>query len=250
MLGGYLSAAVLSSVVAYPFDVMKTRRQVNLPNAVFHEGMYTHLRGIGTSCVRNSVFVSSKLYAYDTMCHLHPPKTFVDRVCYGMLGGVVGATVGTPFDRIMVLTQTMVHRENWFGKVSKIYTNEGVIGFWKGYLPNTSRAIVVTGSQLSVYNQSMVFLEKELDGPHTAKVAISSVCAGVITATISNPIDVCKSRRMTSTLPDTLCGIMHEEGPKTLFRGLQYSLMRQIPVNLTRFMVLEAFVGIRSHKED
>jgi dicarboxylate transporter 10 len=241
MSGTYLTAAVLSSMVAYPFDIMKTRRQVNLPNAVFRQGVYAHLGGIATSCMRNSVFVSSKLYAYDTMCVLRPPKSFADRVCYGMLGGVVGATVGTPFDRFMVVTQTMRREENWFEKVSGIYKKDGGMGFWKGYLPNASRAILVTGSQLSVYNQSMVFLEKELDCAHAERVAISSVCAGVITAIISNPIDVCKTRRMTSTLPDTLSGILREEGPKSLFRGLRYSVMRQIPVNLTRFMALEAF---------
>jgi hypothetical protein len=241
MSGTYLTAAILSSIVAYPFDLMKTRRQANLPKAVFHQSGYAHLGSIATSCIRNSVFVSSKLHAYDTMCALRAPKSFSDRVCYGMLGGVVGATVGTPFDRLMVVTQTMSRGENWFEKVSGIYKNEGWIGFWKGYLPNTGRAIVVTGSQLGVYNQSMEFLEKESDCAHAERVGISSVCAGVITAVISNPIDVCKTRRMTNTLPDTLFGILCEEGPKSLFRGLRYSVMRQIPVNFTRFMALEAF---------
>lgn len=236
----YLTASVLSSIVAYPFDLMKTRRQVNLPNANVYRGASAHVVGVAASSLRNSVFVSSKLYTYDALCKLSPPTSFQERVSYGMIGGLIGATVGTPFDRAMVIAQT-TNGENWFHKVRAIHKKEGVIGFWKGYTPNAMRAIVVTGAQLGIYKQSMALLDQNTDWSHYTKVVGSSVWAGIVTAVVSNPIDVCKSRRMSSICPDSLFEIIRQEGVVALFRGVRYSVMRQIPVNLTRFMVLELF---------
>lgn len=237
-MAAYVGASVLSSVVGYPFDVLKTRTQLSAKGVV-NNSARTHVNGVVSSAMRNTAFIGSKLYTYDFLCEQRAPNHFADRVAYGTLSGIVGATVGTPFEVSMVHLQSATKKTDLRNTFFDIYKQSGVVGFWKGYAPTVHRAMVVTGCQLGVYNQVLHSMKERTDCSHTTNMIVSCVSAGVIAAVFSNPFDVCKTRRMKSETPDTIREIVRKESFVGVFKGLLPSVMRQIPVNIARFMVLD-----------
>lgn len=239
-MAAYVGASVLSSMVGYPFDVLKTRTQLGARGAVNNSAV-THFNGFVSSAMRNTAFIGSKLYAYDFLCEQRAPECFAERVGYGTLSGVVGATVGTPFDVLMVHLQSASKKTDLRQTIVDLYKQNGVVGFWKGYVPTVHRAMVVTGCQLGVYNQVLHTMRERADCSHTTNMTVSCVSAGVIAAIFSNPFDVCKTRRMKSETPNTIRAILAKESFAGVFKGLVPSVMRQVPVIMARFVVLDLY---------
>lgn len=239
-MAAYVGASILSSVVGYPFDVLKTRTQLSAKGVV-NNSIGTHFNGLVCSAMRNSAFIGSKLYTYDFLCERRAPEHFADRVAYGTVSGIVGATVGTPFDVVMVHLQSASKKTDLRKTILDIYKRSGVLGLWKGYVPTVHRAMVVTGCQLGVYNQVLHSMRENTDCSHTTNMTLSCVSAGVMAAVFSNPFDVCKTRRMKSETPNTIRTVLAKESFVGLFKGLVPSMMRQVPVNMARFMVLDLY---------
>lgn len=241
-MDAYLGASVASSVVGYPFEVFKTRGQLGLRTILLDNSIRTHVRGLLSNCMRNTTFIGTKLYAYDMLCAARAPADFGERVGYGMVAGVVGASTGTPFDVLGVHLQSSERTRSVSEIMRKIYAEGGVCGFWKGYALTVQRAAIVTGCQLGVYNQTLLYMKSHCSH-HPTNLVVSSVCGAVIAALLSNPIDVCKSRRMKGVLPDTVLRIFSQEGARGIFRGLIPSIARQVPVNIVRFVMLDSLQG-------
>lgn len=237
-MDAYLGASMASSVVGYPFEVFKTRRQLDMRALVLDNSVRTHARGLLSNCMRNTTFIGTKLCVYDMLCGARAPANFGERVGYGMMAGVVGATTGTPFDVLSMHLQSSERPRSASEIVRNIYLQEGARGFWKGYALNVQRAAMVTGCQLGVYNQTLECMKSNCSH-HPTNLVVSSVCAGVSAALFSNPIDVCRSRRMRGVLPDTLFRIFSQEGAAGIVRGLIPSMARQVPVNIVRFVMLD-----------
>ena len=109
---------------------------------------------------------------------------------YGFAAGGIATVIGSPFDVILVNMQSNSSKYNsLLSTGTKIYLNDGWLGFYKGFSFTFSRAIVVTASQFAVFEQ----IKQELTNinDNTLKFLISSISSSVVTSFISNPIDVC-----------------------------------------------------------
>lgn len=232
----YLYASFASSVTAYPFDLIKNHRQLNQHRTP--KTWAIHTRALLSSMTRNSVFVTTKLWTYDQLERLSPSTSFANKVLYGVVAGVTGATVGTPFDLVMVRMQTMSNPTTLTNMCKEIYQKDGVFGFWNGCEHMMKRAAIVTACQLPVYHQTAQILEPYQMTPH-GLVLVSATTAAMVTAIVSNPSDVCKTRQMRNQSPNTIWSVAKQEGLRGLSAGLPFSIMRQVPVNITRLMVLE-----------
>jgi len=120
--------------------------------------------------------------------------------------------------------------------------DNGIKDFWKGVEYTTSRAIVVTSCQFAVYEQ----IKQELTENKTIKnstliFACSSISSSVITALLSNPLDVCKNRAINNKENVSIFNIIHKEGIISLWKGLSINIARQIPLNLIRFSLFEFY---------
>lgn len=106
-----------------------------------------------------------------------------------------------------------------------VLAREGVLGLWKGTAPAATRAAVLTASQCATYDSIKQFLLTGIR-PATASVASSfgfdgayidnmgdgfkthftaSMVTGIVSTTLTNPVDVVKTRMFCSKGASTAC---------------------------------------------
>jgi solute carrier family 25 (mitochondrial oxoglutarate transporter), member 11 len=191
--------------------------------------------------------------------------SFPGKVAAGLLAGGCSAIIGNPFDMAMVRMQAdgrvpPEHRRNYKNGVDAIYRvikEEGVATLWRGCIPTISRGMVITASQLAVYDDVKTNLIKHAnmtDTPET-HVASSLVCS-VVAAFTSNPFDVTKSRLQQmkvrkkdgkypyKNMIDCFMKTVRGEGVAALYKGIGPTIARQIPLNITRFVVTEQLIKL------
>lgn len=244
----YLSSSICSSIVTHPIDVMKVRVQTSMyldpMNILSHnlqkDGISFLFKGIRASILRNGSFVTTKMFSYDYFRGVFNNNSFQDKVISGIGAGVCGSLFGTPFDLVMVRIQNNPNKyPDIYTTISKTY-KEGIFSFWNGIYYTMNRAIIVTACQFSVFEQLKYELTLLQMNKHTTFIT-SSVISSIITGTLSNPYDLCKSRTMNNCKNSTIVNICKNEGVLSLWKGLHMNLGRQIPLNLIRFSFLEFF---------
>lgn len=79
----------------------------------------------------------------------------------------------------------------------EIVSRGGILGLWKGSVPNVQRAALVNLGDLTTYDTVKRFVMKKTGLPDCHLVhVISSICAGLVAATMGTPADVVKTRVM------------------------------------------------------
>ena len=228
-------------------------------------GLY---EGVTAGLLRQTSFVGTKFLMYEQckqMCVsqdvLQDEKvlSFSDRVGCGLFAGVGGALVGNPFDLALVRMQadSQLRAENrrsyshGVDAVVRITREEGVATLWRGCEATIARGAIITASQFAVYDQSKYELKRrEL----VDEGVLLSVAASIISSTASgicaNPFDVAKSRLFHmqrqengkypyNGMLDCMYLTGRSEGMFGLFSGLGASIVRQLPLNAIRFLVME-----------
>jgi solute carrier family 25 folate transporter 32 len=174
-----------------------------------------------------------------------------------LLNGIIGAASGGaatlfthPFDTIKTRFQANDGRGTGFAikyngvgdAIVKMCKAEGAGALYKGLMPNLIGSMCAWGLYMFGYNLARNTLTAETQGStaktHTASINfVSAAAAGVISATLTNPIWLIKTRLQlqVSGSGDKAVryrGIMHcarcivaEEGAAGLFRGLLPGLM-------------------------
>ena len=185
---------------------------------------------------------------------------FHQKVGCGLGAGLVGALVGNPADLAMVRMQAdgrlpPAERRNYRNggqALVHIARSEGITTLWRGCAPTINRAMIVTASQMAIYDQTKQEIKKRSGmeeglGLHTA----SSLVAGFVAAITSNPFDVAKTRlmnmsadRATGQMPfkgtfDCMLKSVRSDGLGALYKGLNATIVRQVPLNMVRFTAME-----------
>jgi solute carrier family 25 oxoglutarate transporter 11 len=234
-------------------------------NVIQHEGALGLYRGLGASLMRQASFIGTKFGAYDLLKTAMPKDPdgslpFWKMTLCGLGAGAIGAAVGNPADLAMVRMQADGRlpkelRRNYRGggdALSRVVREEGVLALWRGCGPTVNRAMIVTASQMAVYDKSKSVILRESglsDG--LAVQTGASFFAGIVAALTSNPIDLAKSRLMsmkpdpnTGALPysgtlDCIAKTVRHEGIGAVYKGLIPTTARQVPLNMVRFISVE-----------
>lgn len=284
-------AAMLSGAVTHPVDLVKVRMQLqgtgNLPPGFQHrvtfpayspsmlrcaeaviakEGALALYKGLSASLLRQATFIGTKFGTYDVLkdltrknCDGASTPSFASKIACGFGAGAMGALVGNPADLVMVRMQAdgrlpVEQRRNYRNVGDALYRivrHEGVGTLWRGCQPTVQRAMIITASQLAVYDQvkeELLLSRLFCEGPglHVA----SSIIAACVASVTSNPVDLLKTRLMnmkpdsTGMLPyrglgDCLVSTVQNEGVLALWKGLGPTVARQAPLNIIRFMAVE-----------
>lgn len=81
--------------------------------------------------------------------------------------------------------------------LKEIVRQGGIRGLWKGSVPNVQRAALVNLGDLTTYDTTKRMIMKKTNLPDCHLVHImSSICAGLVAATMGTPADVVKTRVM------------------------------------------------------
>ncbi|EDW04381.1 GH23855 [Drosophila grimshawi] len=283
-----LSACSAESI-AYPLDVCKTRMQIQgeiasksnlnvkyrgmlatFKGIVMEEGPHKLYGGISAMALRHTIFSGLKMYIYDALREKlirtdptdgKPHLPFVNGAIAGIVAGAVSNIIASPTDLIKVQMQMEGRRRllgepprihNIFQAFSSIYKAGGVVGLWKGTVPNAWRAALVTLGDVSFYDLGKRALMNILDMPDNRLIQfMGSMIAGLACAVLSTPADVVKTRIMNQPTDESGRGLhykgtidcfmklVRKEGFLAMYKGFMPYWLRVGPWTMVFWMTFE-----------
>ena len=272
-LGCAGGAAVITLTFIHPIDTVKTRLQVSgtgnarnyaelglagtCSTIAKEEGIAAFWKGIPAAWMREASYTSFRLGLYAPLKKAFgadkPDSPFIMKFAAGGASGGLGSIVGNPFD---ILKTKMMASETGLGlgaTASSIYSNQGLIGFYKGIDANIMRAIVNNGTKMACYDQSKSLIKNNAPAPLNEGVplqALASFVAGFFMTCTVAPFDICRTRLMNQpadkpkiyfNLFDTFAKIATQEGPQALWRGFIPMWARIAPTTTLQLLFFEKF---------
>ncbi|XP_017099339.2 mitochondrial uncoupling protein 4 [Drosophila bipectinata] len=290
------ASACSAEVVGYPFDVCKTRMQIQgelaskagvsqqaryrgllatAQGIIKEEGVHKLYGGISAMILRHSFFTGIKMLIYDNIRERvivagkdgRPRLTFLGSSISGIAAGAGASIVTVPSDLIKIQMQMEGKRRlmgepprihNVFQALTSIYQTGGIVGLWKGSVPSTWCAALVTLGDVSFYDLSKRSLMRMLDQPDSRGIQfLSAIIAGFAGAGLSTPADVIKSRIMNQPTDawgrglhykgslDCISKLVKQEGLMALYKGFIPYWLRVSPWSMVFWMTFEQ---IRRHR--
>ena len=170
---------------------------------------------------------------------------FVTRVLAGGTAGAFGITIMNPTE--VLKTQLQSNKSNELltmrQVVKQVYKTDGILGFWAGLKPNIARAFLVNAAEIGSYDHvKHLLIDNENYGNYFQKYngfpahITSSFAAAVLSATVSTPADVIKTRLMNQAghnheykgMIDAAISIPRKEGFVALYKGFFPIITRKV----------------------
>jgi solute carrier family 25 S-adenosylmethionine transporter 26 len=141
---------------------------------------------------------------------------------------IFACAVRNPLEVVKQQMQAGLH-ENTLSTVKHIWREEGMRGFFAGYMATVARDIPFDMIQFAIYEGARSYVVKSQDRPLSSTQTCGCGCtAGTVAAGITTPFDVVKTRMMTQgasavrieSISHGLYTIGVEEGLQGLWRGV------------------------------
>ncbi|KAJ6645675.1 Solute carrier family 25 member 35 [Pseudolycoriella hygida] len=245
LIGG--AAAMCAGVFSNPFDVIKTRQQLQgelqkntkskLPyrglgqaivSIVRAEGLKGLQKGLGSALGFQFVMNSTRLGLYETVDRFgwtrysetqnHSP---VLCVLWGGLAGIAGSAIGCPFYMIKTQIQAQSHgqfavgyQHDHRGTVSALittYQTQGFKGLWRGFTGIVPRTAVGSAIQLTTFTKCKdFFMEYETFKNSTFLTATAaSMVSGFFLVVGMTPFDVVATRLFNQGIDSNGKGLLY-----------------------------------------
>eukprot|EP00794_Sanderia_malayensis_P011936 gene11936-13172_t len=277
-------AATCAETVTFPLDITKTRLQTQgeiaahlaekgrvkkLPyrgmvrtafGIVQEEGLANLWLGITPAVLRHVVYTGCRMafyeYLRDNVLKKDADGYFPlwKSIVGGLSAGAAAQFIASPTDLVKVQMQTEGRRafegkpkriKNTLHAFLKIRAEYGFVGLWRGWLPNVQRAAIVNLGDLTTYDSAKHFILRNTSlHDNYVTHALSSVCSGLVAASLGTPADVIKTRIMNN--PDLYKGTIDcfqksvkHEGFFSLYKGFIPTWSRMAPWSLTFWLVYE-----------
>ncbi|CAN8066609.1 unnamed protein product [Agarophyton chilense] len=238
-LGAGAVAGFTVDAVLFPLDTLKTRMQLastvaSKSSAALLSGLYA---GFGPAVVASAPAAAAFFGVYDYVKHVLEDFVGKNKPHYAPLchmiaaaaGDVAGSTVRAPFEVVKQRVQSGLY-VGAGAAVRGTFAKEGLGGFYTGYGSLVIRELPFDAIQFPLYEylKSVVKKRKGTDCLETWESSACGSVAGAISAALTTPLDVVKTRLMTQNVAAPKYeGIVHgistiarEEGPKALMAGV------------------------------
>ncbi|KAM0199932.1 hypothetical protein ACHAPI_003032 [Fusarium lateritium] len=218
-------------------------------------GLYS---GISASLLRQMTYSTVRFGVYEevktrlTRRNEGRDPSFMTLVALAAGSGFVGGIAGNFADVLNVRMQhdaalPPAERRNYrhaFDGMVRMAREEGPKSMFRGWLPNSGRAMFMTAGQLASYDVSKSLLLKYTPMEDNLKTHFTaSFIAGLVAATITSPIDVIKTNVMSSTNDHNLLHLIRDihrkHGVMWMFKGWVPSFLRLGPQTICTFVFLE-----------
>ena len=162
---------------------------------------------------------------------------------------VVACTVRVPVEVIKQRMQVGIYRDmNFLSVFYKILRTEGGFGLYRGFTATIQREIPFSAIQFPIYE----YLKKSFAGDDRRKMAMCGSIAGGVTAFLTTPLDVLKTRTMLNTSSDnpSFKKLWSEGRIRSLFAG---AVPRVLWVSIGGFVffgVYEKIIQLTNCTED
>ncbi|KAJ8923204.1 hypothetical protein NQ315_001758 [Exocentrus adspersus] len=256
--GGLASAG--AACCTHPLDLIKVHLQTHqegkvslvsmTKNIVKSQGILALYAGLSASLCRQLTYSTTRFGIYEVAKQNLKSDSFAAKP---PLRGAAGGFVGTPADMVNVRMQNDIKlppekRRNYKHAIDgliRVYREEGLRRLFSGASTATSRAVFMTIGQLSFYDQvKMMLLHSGLFKDNLATHFLSSLTAGAIATSLTQPLDVLKTRSMNAKPGEfkNLWGIVlytAKLGPLGFFKGYVPAFVRLAPQTILTFVFLE-----------
>ncbi|XP_055600616.1 mitochondrial uncoupling protein 4-like isoform X2 [Uranotaenia lowii] len=279
-------AASIAETVTYPLDLTKTRLQIQgealtaasgaiskpkyrgmvatAGGIIREEGILKLWQGITPALYRHVVYSGVRIVTYDTLrkkLRGNNELALWQSALAGVGAGSIAQWLASPADLVKVHVQ-MEGKRRLMGQAPRVHSaahafreivrRGGVTGLWKGSVPNVQRAALVNLGDLTTYDTVKRFVMKKTGLPDCHLVhIISSICAGLVAATMGTPADVVKTRVMNQPTDLSGKGLLYKgsldclqqtvgkEGFFALYKGFLPVWIRMAPWSLTFWLSFE-----------
>lgn len=282
-------AASIAETVTYPLDLTKTRLQIQGEAAAIaaegagvkkvkyrgmlatatgiirEEGALQLWRGITPALYRHLVYSGVRIVTYDGLRKKlrNGKETFSlwQSALAGVGAGALAQWLASPADLVKVHVQ-MEGKRRMLGLEPRVHSaahafreivsRGGIFGLWKGSVPNVQRAALVNLGDLTTYDTVKHFIMHKTGLPDCHLVHImSSICAGLVAATMGTPADVVKTRIMNQPTDANGRGLLYKgsidclqqtigkEGFFAMYKGFLPVWIRMAPWSLTFWLSFE-----------
>ncbi|XP_066588897.1 mitochondrial dicarboxylate carrier [Prorops nasuta] len=263
--GGLASAG--AACITHPLDLLKVHLQTqqegklsvarSAVNIIKKQGILALYNGLSASLLRQLTYSTIRFGVYEvgkqSMETPDHPLSFTKKLLLAGFAGAAGGVFGTPGDLINVRMQNDIKlapelRRNYanaFDGIIKVIKKEGVLQLFNGCSTATGRAILMTMGQLSFYDQiKMTLLNSGYFKDNPTTHVISSMTAGAIATTFTQPLDVLKTRAMNAKPGEfknllEICMHTAKLGPLAFFKGYVPAFVRLGPHTILTFVFLE-----------
>lgn len=198
--------------------------------------------GISASVVRQLTYSSLRFGVYEEVKYragAHPGNHVLIATagCSGFAGGLAGNFADVLNVRMQNDATLPLHRRKNYRHIGdgmvRMAREEGVGSYMRGWLPNCTRAAAQTAGQLASYD---IIKDTLVNRAHMADTPVTQVSAAfmasLIATTVTNPIDVIKTRVMSSTsgvrraMLAVAGDAFRSEGAKWMVKGWVPSFLR------------------------
>ncbi|KAJ5899325.1 Mitochondrial dicarboxylate transporter [Penicillium taxi] len=268
------SASCFAACVTHPLDLVKVRLQTRAPDApknmlgtfghiVKNNGILGLYGGLSAAMLRQITYSTTRFGIYEELKgrFVTPgpdasSPSLLTLIGIATVSGFIGGITGNPADVVNVRMQSdaalpLAQRRNYrhaFDGIIQMTKTEGVSSLFRGVWPNSTRAVLMTASQLASYDTFKSLCIKKFGMKDNLTTHFTaSLMAGFVATTVCSPVDVIKTRIMSASATDghhhsivsLLRDICRKEGFSWTFRGWVPSFIRLGPHTIATFVFLE-----------
>eukprot|EP01122_Echinamoeba_exundans_P005848 TRINITY_DN1601_c0_g1_i2.p1 TRINITY_DN1601_c0_g1~~TRINITY_DN1601_c0_g1_i2.p1 ORF type:complete len:336 (-),score=30.45 TRINITY_DN1601_c0_g1_i2:296-1303(-) len=183
---------------------------------------------------------------------------------HALAAGIASATTTlVPYPLDLIKTRFQVHDgmrtnlpryNNIFHAFRHIYRSEGIIGFYAGVTPAIVGSAVAWAAYMFTYAEIKDYLQARGEKLKTRHIMVAGISAGAVTALVTNPIWVIKTRmQIQLAYPDSIVkytGMLDairrmyaEEGLKSFYKGIIPALIASYH-SAVQFLIYENATGL------
>jgi solute carrier family 25 uncoupling protein 27 len=265
------AAAGVAESATYPLDFLKTRLQLDqaarprnlvatAAAVLRHEGASAAYAGLPAAVARHIPYTSIRVSTFETLRNWGRERVggadgavpLPWALLCGLTAGGLGQVAAVPADLVKIRMQRDPGRyRGLIDAFQRIYREEGgASALWRGSLPAVQRAALVNLGELSTYDAAKrAVLDSGATGGRDGVGAhvLASMCSGLVSAAVSTPADVVKTRLMSQDpakpqyrgMADCFLATLRGEGVRGLYKGFLPTWARLGPWQLTFWLTYE-----------
>ncbi|KAK5110217.1 hypothetical protein LTR62_006213 [Meristemomyces frigidus] len=213
-------------------------------------------RQLSASILRQITYSTTRFGVYEELKEVFSSgvqsPSFPALIAMASTSGFLGGIAGNPADILNVRMQNdaslpAAERRNYKHAIDgliRMVREEGFGSLFRGVWPNSTRAVLMTASQLASYDIfKRELLQRTNMGDNLTTHFSASFMAGFVATTVCSPVDVIKTRVMSAktreSMVELLTRITKNEGFGWMFKGWVPSFVRLGPHTVFTFMFLE-----------
>ena len=235
--------AILTTIVGYPFDLVKSRLQANLYNNSFecvkqtfkNEGLRGLYRGASMPLLSHAI---KRPVQYPIAEYMKNEMNKSNNIMYnygiGALNGLTSPLIGTPLQVVKISMQTSIsvtdkNKSSW-SYIKHNYKNNGFIGFYRGFIPTAIKDTVFGMSFVGTYYT----MRDHFGTDKWYNNFVNGCVAHSMTWFVFMPIDYVKTIIQKSeqkiSVKNVIINSYQQYGIRVFWKGVIPACLRTVPV--------------------